>query len=152
MNVWFDLLLTAVCIWGSTFFYRKFRLISKGTYVALLIFIFLSVFSGRVLGIYALIPYWDKVLHFLSGFLLVLVGKDLLFKLGKAPSRLFYLLFLLFFALSGAMLWEIYEFTLDALLGTNSQNASLSDTMWDMIAGSCGTLLSILFSSKKHTS
>ncbi|WP_307400343.1 hypothetical protein [Paenibacillus anaericanus] len=45
--------------------------------------------------------------------------------------------------LSGA--WEIYEFVVDHLFGLHSQNASLTDTMLDIICGTVGAVVSSIY-------
>ena len=46
-------------------------------------------------------------------------------------------------AFSAAGLWEIWEFAGDKLLGTTSQNASLDDTMYDIILGSVSAIIKV---------
>ena len=48
-------------------------------------------------------------------------------------------LFSMFFAIAGAGIWEIYEFTADNLLGINMQGDN-TNTMGDIISGTLGAL------------
>ena len=102
------------------------------------------MFLGRIVSIYSIFPSWDKFVHFYSGIVLFFIGLSIFLTLCREDSKnLFYLLILfgIFFSISMAGLWEIYEFTTDALLSLNSQNHSLNDTMIDMICGSISTII-----------
>lgn len=59
----------------------------------------------------------------------------------------------LFLAIAAAGLWEVYEFCGDTFFHLQAQGGSLTDTMTDIIAGSCGALIGAAFlasSLKKH--
>ncbi|MEW8995895.1 hypothetical protein [Clostridium sp.] len=113
-------------------------------------FIFLSLLLGRMYNMYSILPWWDLFLHFASGALLgflalailkPLIGENNL----KALPPLFISIHILLFTISGAALWEFWEFAGDQLFGFDSQFNSLIDTMTDMIAGSLsGVILSIM--------
>jgi len=113
-------------------------------------FIFLSLLLGRMYNMYSILPWWDLFLHFASGALLgflalailkPLIGENNL----KALPPLFISIHILLFTISGAALWEFWEFAGDQLFGFDSQFNSLMDTMTDMIAGSLsGVILSIM--------
>ncbi len=95
---------------------------------------------------YYIIPNWDKILHFLSGFLASHIGIETYKKCdGEEKNKKLIYSFSFLFAASMAVLWEIYEFSVDAIIGTNAQNDSLSDTMLDMIAGTVSSVIYILF-------
>ena len=109
------------------------------------LFIFLSMFLGRIISIYSIFPYWDKFVHFYSGIILFFIGLAIFTTLCKSNLNKNFslsILFGIFFSISMAGLWEIYEFTTDLLLKLNSQNHSLTDTMIDMICGSISTIIS----------
>jgi len=113
-------------------------------------FIFLALFLGRMYNMYSILPWWDLFLHFASGALLgflglatlkPLIGKDNM----KVLKPLFVAIYILLFTISGAALWEFWEFAGDQLFGLDSQLNSLMDTMTDMIMGSLsGILISIM--------
>ena len=54
-------------------------------------------------------------------------------------------LFSIIFSIAGAAVWEIWEFSTDQLFGFLSQNNSLHDTMWDIICGTIGGIISCTF-------
>ena len=133
------------------------------------VYIFLSIFFGSILGFYTLFSHWDTFLHFLSGILFSLVGLILFFSIqNKELSRQIRpavaILFALFFSAACGLVWEIYEFTIDSLVGmimqrwqsklpatqwlamqnhSNRSNPGLIDTMWDLLATALGSLVSI---------
>lgn len=137
-------LLTLGCLGGFWILDKKINIFSTKSFLSIIIFILLSVFAGRSISLYEKFIYWDKFLHFLSGFILVVVSKQIYKKLkGDTNNKALIKLFSLFTAVSGAAVWEIYEFFCDRFLGTSAQNNSLTDTMLDMILGSLSALISI---------
>jgi hypothetical protein len=107
-------------------------------------FLLAGPFAGARLGLYAIWPHSDKVIHTFSGFL---VGCAVTFALGTV-SRRKHLDLPPFMMVAGvvtsggfvAATWEIAEFTSDNFLGTHAQNASLQDTMTDIICGVLGAI------------
>ena len=137
---------TVVCLWTFYFADKKCKFFSGKIYISVLIFILLSVFSGRSLGLYKLVPYWDRTLHFLSGFIIVISGKILFHKLnGKTEQKCLMKVFSFLTGVSAAGLWEIFEFSCDRLIGTAAQNNSLTDTMWDIILGTISAAVTVFF-------
>ena len=124
----------------------KFRVFSFRTCVAFSLLLVLSVFCGRTLGFYETVPYWDKALHFASGFIFARAGKEIYLRLGgNRQYRWLLLFFSLFCAISAAAIWEMWEFAGDSLFGLTSQNNSLQDTMLDIILGSLSGAIYSLF-------
>lgn len=123
---------------------KKLDMFNIRTYSITLIFILLSVFAGRSLGFYKRIPYWDKSLHFFSGFLIVIIAYRIYEKLkGDSKNKLLKKVFGFFVGVSGAAFWEIFEFSCDKILGTTAQNNSLTDTMLDIILGTISSLIAV---------
>ncbi|MGG7078043.1 hypothetical protein [Clostridium sardiniense] len=121
-------------------FFRK----SKMTYVAVLIFIFFSMYLANVLNFYAIEGY-DKMLHLASGLLIGVIGFAIytyLFnpKKNKDIKPFAMVLFTIMFAVACAGVWEIWEFTTDSLFGLTAQNG-LEDTMYDIICGTVGGII-----------
>lgn len=117
---------------------------------SVLIFITIAMLLANLFDMYAVIPYLDKIEHFLSGIILFFVGQFILNKIAKAhgmnhlPIRMM-IWFSFYFAAAMAGLWEIYEFTVDHLFGLRSQNGSLTDTMTDMICGTISAIATSLY-------
>ena len=115
-----------------------------------ILFVFASMFLGELHGYYVRYWWWDIALHTTSGLLLGVFGFLLIYILNE-DSRVqlkmrpgFVSLFAFMFAVSLATVWEIFEFSMDQLLGTNMQKAmwrdpsGLTDTMWDLIVDTLG--------------
>ena len=123
------------------------------------IFLYCAIYLGEVRSFYYVIPFWDSILHGFSAGMLGVFGfwlVDLLNQNEKVRvhlSPLFVSLFAFCFAVTVGAVWEIYEFTGDALLGLNMQkfrlsdgtvligHAALGDTMKDIIIDSIGALV-----------
>lgn len=136
---------TLLLIGALLLFHKKFPVLKSSTYSSFVIFILLSVFLGRTLNMYAVVPYWDKLLHFLSGFIFAQAGKEVYVKLGGKKNKALLNSFALLTAFSIAGLWEIWEFASDKILNTNAQNDSLNDTMYDIIAGSLSAIIKVVY-------
>lgn len=118
--------------------------------IVAVLFIFCTLFLGEVHGYYARYPWWDASLHTGSGLLLGMLGFMIVYILNEdrqvdlhmRPS--FVALFAFFFAVGIGGIWEIFEFAIDRLFGTNMQPATdgdpsgLTDTMHDLIVDTIG--------------
>jgi len=118
-----------------------------------LLFVFAALFLGEVRGYYQRFWWWDVVLHTTSGLLLGILGFLLVYILNETDRidlkmrPLFVAFFALVFAVAMGALWEIFEFAMDQIFGTNMQKpmlgdpSGLTDTMWDLIVDTIGALL-----------
>lgn len=120
--------------------------------VLAVVFVFAALFLGEIRGYYARFWWWDLALHTTSGLLLGILGFLLVYVL-NASKRIdlhmrprFVALFAFAFAVAIGALWEIFEFGMDQLFGTNMQKpmfddpSGLTDTMWDLIVDTLGAL------------
>ena len=125
-----------------------------------ILFLYGAIFLGEVRDFYYRVPYWDTILHALSsvmagslGFIVVAtLNRDRHVAMNLSPK--FVAIFAFCFAVTIGVLWEIYEFSFDGLLGLNMQkfrladgtvlvgHAALTDTMKDLIVDSLGALVS----------
>lgn len=128
-------------------------------YILYLIFLFCSIYLGEFRNFYELVPYWDDILHALSGiitgfFAFMLTSVFMRKKSNpNTVSPLFIALFALTFSVTIGVLWEIYEFTLDSCFGLNMQKyktadgvlltgtQALTDTMKDLIIDTLSAVL-----------
>ena len=104
------------------------------------------MYLGSILDFYLIIPFYDKILHLLSGLIIGLIGYILFLHMVNGTDKNNYrkympIVFSIIFAIASAAVWEIWEFSTDKLFGFTSQNNSLDDTMWDII---CGSLMGII--------
>lgn len=143
-------LVALLCVAALMIFHRKIPVLNTQTYFSVIVLILLSILIGKALKVYDLVPWWDKMLHFMSGFIFISVGKCIYVKLkGNHKNKILMNVFALSFAVAIAGIWEIYEFSIDSIFNLSSQNGSLTDTMWDMILGTVSSLMSIILVKEK---
>ena len=127
-------------------------------YICYIVFLYCSIFLGEAQSFYYKIPHWDTILHAMSSLMLGFFGFMFITILNRdehtlmSLSPFFVSLFAFCFALAIGAIWEIYEFSLDGLMGFNMQkhtlsdgtplvgHAALSDTMKDIIIDAIGAL------------
>ncbi|MBT3297501.1 hypothetical protein HN385_01105 [archaeon] len=113
--------------------------------IIMVIFIYFSLILGEVHGYYETFWWWDSFLHAGSGLALGVIGFLLLLmlydekKINASPIIL--VIFSFCFALALGGLWEIFEFSMDQLIGSNMQKSGLVDTMWDLIVDALGAFV-----------
>lgn len=111
-----------------------------------------SLLLGEGLGYYERFWWWDISPHGVSGFLLgamgflIVHGHERHTPQGNRLTPGLTALFACLLAVSMGVLWEIFEFTLDSLLGTRMQHpegssSGLPDTMGDLIMNTVGAVL-----------
>jgi len=110
-------------------------------------FIFFSLFLGSLQDYYERFPLFDGILHFHSGILLGIIGFTLVYLLNSQKTEKislspeFIALFSVTFSLAIGVLWEVFEYFGDLLLGFNMQESGLPDTMGDLIVNAVGALI-----------
>lgn len=107
-------------------------------------FIFMSMFAGEVMGMYARIWEWDDAAHFISGLLLAVGGVLLAAEMTREKARMpvwMQTLFIVSLVSLVVVAWEMVEFGSDQIFGTFSQGGDLYDTMMDLIEGVGGGLI-----------
>ncbi len=117
------------------------------------VFAYAALFLGEVRGYYGRFWWWDIALHTTSGLLLGILGFLLVYVLNETRRvdmhlRPFFVsLFAFVFAVAMGALWEIFEFSMDQLIGTQMQKpmlgdpSGLTDTMWDLIVDTIGAFV-----------
>lgn len=120
--------------------------VEASTQTMLSLFIFIAVCIGSTLNNRTTFEHFDIVTHCASGVLSAWFGYDfanIIYRkrgdLGPAMSSLFSLAF----ALSIAVGWEIYEFSMDKLYGMTLQKGN-TDTMVDFISCAIGAVVTML--------
>lgn len=112
-----------------------------------IIFIFLAHYLGVICQFYYKFEYFDKIAHTFSGVLSGFVAIMILKKV-KIKSMLFRITFILAFSAMIAFLWEVFEFTCNALFGGDAQmvaKTGVTDTMMDMIVAYVGAIVVSFF-------
>ncbi|MEA5050805.1 MAG: hypothetical protein VB021_04950 [Oscillospiraceae bacterium] len=159
-------LMLAQCLLGLVVMFlpslleRKFK-ITVPNYMCAMYFVFLycAIYLGEVRSFFYVFKNWDTLLHGFSAMMLGTLGFSLVTILNDSDrvmvdlSPLFVGLFAFCFAIAVGVVWEIYEFSFDGLLGMNMQKfrledgtllvgrAALADTMEDLIVDACGALV-----------
>jgi uncharacterized membrane protein YjdF len=117
---------------------------------SILFFIFVAMFLANEFGFYSIIPALDKIEHLFSGVILTFIGIVVFKHINRKeknikinPSTIVF--FSLYFSIAMAGSWEIYEFSTDYIFGLRSQNASLLDTMIDIICGTTGAVTTSIY-------
>lgn len=123
------------------------------------VFLYAAIYLGEVRSFYYRFPAWDSILHVLGGAMLAALGfllahlrdDDECGKVRRRPVRVAFFSFC--FAVACGAVWEMYEFSLDGLFGTNMQKVTtatgqvlmgrdaLTDTMTDLILGATAALI-----------
>ena len=114
------------------------------------IYIFLAQFLGSIINLYKIIWWYDLLVHFLSGFLLIILGLTIIkntFR-NKLNRFIYYIGFVSFVTI----IWEVFEFVFDILLKANMQHmeTGVFDTMEDMIAALIGGILGYILLVKER--
>ncbi len=140
----FDVLLTFVTTYSIGIIFKLFKVkFTEKMNYAIELFIFFSMYLGKMLGFYSKVANWDDFLHLSSGLILGMAAYMILYNI-FTPMELeglkkgFVAFFILIFAVAAAGFWEIFEFAGDSLLGLDSQGGSLLDTMMDIVNGTIG--------------
>ncbi len=117
-----------------SFLSKRFHVtIPTNTVIAYFVFLYMAIILGEVRSFYYRFEHWDTVLHAFSAGMLGSLGFDVVNVLNKNDaiklqlSPFFVALFAFCFAVSVGVLWEIYEFSFDGLLGLNMQKFRLED-------------------------
>lgn len=137
---------------------RMFHIpIPGGFSLIVILFIYGGTFMGDTLQFYNRFWWWDIMLHSISGPILgnmgFLIINNLVWCKGigfqglknrgiqDIISPAFRALFAVCFAVALGAAWEIFEFSMDKLLHFSMQEASLDDTMWDIILNALGAVM-----------
>lgn len=125
-----------------------------------LLFVTASILFGEIFDFYVKFSWWDDVLHTFSGSFIASLGFMTIYFLNEKKnidvrlSPSFIILFCFCFSMCGCLIWEVIEFTIDGIWGSNMQRfkdsitgepfigrEALIDTMSDIIEGLGGALL-----------
>lgn len=90
------------------------------------VFVFAAEILGEMANFYNHIPFWDTMLHTVTGFLAASVGFGTIDLLNNHSKRLnmtplFVALVSFCFSMTVGVLWEFGEYTVDRLLGSDTQ-------------------------------
>ena len=97
-------------------------------FLLVLFFVPIGGILGTCYDVYSLIPVFDTVLHTVSGFIFAALGYGLMNRIlmrKDVPSKLATLLFAFAFSLAIAVLWEMFEWLLTAVMRGDMQEDGL---------------------------
>ena len=103
--------------------------------IIILLFIFAAEILGEIASFYIHFPYWDTILHTLSGFLCAALGLSLVEILNRDErlkfqlSPLFMAIVAFCFSMTIGVLWEFFEFGMDMFLGTDMQKDTVIESI-----------------------
>jgi len=134
------ILMLSQCILGiiamilpSKFFEKKKIEIPSNIYFLYVLFLYAAIFLGEVRNFYYRIPFWDLILHAFSGAMLGVLGFSIVNLLNKSDrihvklSPIFVAIFAFCFAVTLGVIWEVYEYLADGILGLNMQKFALEN-------------------------
>jgi hypothetical protein len=168
----FFALVILVCTFGFDVLRDRYLVVLPERFVLMVTaFIIGSWLFGENFGFYERFWWWDDVLHLMSGLILAIIGLFVVYYLqaryNAALHPLLVALFTFTFAVTLGVVWEVFEFAVDALLGGNMQRwnapadvvllgreyqgAAVRDTMSDLIIDSIGAAIVSAVVYRAHT-
>ena len=104
-------------------------------------------FLGVICDFYTQIYWFDKFVHFLSGFVASFAAIYLLVKFKKEKNIIFSVIFIISFAVMIASLWEVFEYLASYYFDVDPQKVvatGVTDTMGDIIVTLLASILTSL--------
>lgn len=133
-NVFYGLIALLLFMLPSYFEHRFIIDIPDTLEVIILIFIFAAEILGEIGAYYQKVPFWDTMLHTVTGFLTGAIGFSLVSLLNRETDSFnlspFYLAFVsLCFSMFIGVMWEFIEFLFDWFLSTDMQKDTIINTI-----------------------
>lgn len=126
-------------------------------HIYFILFIWASLIVGETIGIYRSVGFYDIIIHVIGGYLIALFGIYLINTLKKDNTPFFTALFVFSFTQASAVIWELFEYGVDSMFGSNMQSyfddinqvmflgqAALKDTMLDLVFNIIGMTICLL--------
>lgn len=133
-------ILTLILFLLPTIFERKFNVELPNTLeIIVLLFIFAAEILGEINEFYIVLPYWDTMLHTINGFMAASIGFALVDilnneeKISMNMSPFFMAIVAFCFSMTIGVLWEFFEFGMDAVFHTDMQKDTII-TMLNSVA------------------
>ncbi len=104
--------------------------------IIIFIFIFAAEILGEINAFFIRIPFWDDILHTISGFLNAAIGLSLVLMLNNRRkfqfhlSPIFVALFSFCFSMTISVLWEFYEYAFDMIFHTDMQKDTVIQAIY----------------------
>lgn len=147
------LAVSTLILFPGIYLFRRISKYKGGLQLEFFIYIFtlLSWTLGGAAEFYSLIPYYDKLIHFLSGIFVSVLALTLFELLERKRERAGCAegcVFVFSASMAVAGIFELCEFVLSHITGRDLQqvaNTGVNDTMGDMFVCMLGTLITLLF-------
>jgi hypothetical protein len=118
-------------------------------------FAIIAIGIGKIIDLYEVNSWWDKIAHGYSGFLIAWIAYSVIdFSIRESNLKrkfLFAVIGAVAISLAIALLWEVFEFGIDSIFGSNWQmhlieegaagRTALMDTMIDVVCCLGGTVV-----------
>lgn len=141
---------TLVCYMAPMLIQWVFKVrISPSLYLFYLIYVTLAGFCGSCLYMYKSIPYTDKIVHTVWGYIACLIGLYLICRTKEIihlkPITIIFIF--LGVSMATASIWEVIEYISDHLLNQTAQGVpidgivSVTDTMTDIVCHLAGSII-----------
>jgi hypothetical protein len=126
-------IVTFILSFGSTVIERRQKIdIPDMLEVVIIVFIYCGLFLSLQFGLYNKFFWWDDLLHTISGVIIGFIGFIVVYKINYKYNMdinpLLIAIFSFTFAVSMGVIWEIFEFASDVIIGTAHQKWDLPDT------------------------
>lgn len=138
-------ILTLILFMIPSFIEKKINIDIPDTLeVIILLFIFSAEILGEINSYYLIFPYWDTTLHTINGFLAAAIGLSLIDILNKndkfaiSLSPVFVALVAFCFSMTIGVVWELFEFSMDQLLGFDMQKDTYLTTFQSVLLNEQG--------------
>ncbi|MFD0050392.1 membrane-spanning protein [Actinomycetes bacterium NPDC127524] len=123
-------------------------------YISYYIFLFCTTCLGSILSFYMKYKWWDSTLHFYKGLFIGFIAISLYTFLVPLRSQRYVskwipFIFIFSLAVTASVIWEIYEFAGDRFFTHTMQRGGNRDTMYDLLCGTAGGLLTAIYFSIK---
>ena len=113
------------------------------------IFLFLTIVIGSIWKLYNIFDFYDIIMHFTSGVLIVIIAYSVISNSKNISANLFWTVLVCFsIAMMCGAVWEIWEFSCDGILSYNAQHTwgmsgrdAIMDTMIDLVCDFAGAIV-----------
>jgi len=145
MALFFSLVVFFITFIPYIFNWRFSLKIPTEIQMIIVLFIYSSLYLGEIQSYYTKFWWWDIFLHAGSAIIFGFLGFTILYFMyskNNIKARPWAIaIFSFSFAIAIGATWEIFEFSVDQLLGYNMQKSGLIDTMGDLIVDALGAIL-----------
>ena len=131
---------------------KKKHIVSENVLNITYVYLLFALVLGVMLNFYRYIAWYDYLMHLLSGILVAVLANDILYLNKVKTNKIIKNIFIISVVCLSAVMWEMYEYTVDILLNMDTQNVlktGVVDTMEDIISAFTGGILVIINPFKK---